>query len=174
MPPLKIATWNVNGIRAREIQFLEWVERERPDVICLQEIKSPVAKVPTALCELQGYRCYWHGDRGYSGVGLHIRRNAFLEEPQFFHPTFDHETRIVTAHIGNLVLVSVYVPNGGKDFPAKMEFLREMELYVIEIHAETLTSPAPTETSIRRNEIPRSWDSVRKRERCSSGSCRTG
>ena len=135
MPPLKIATWNVNGIRAREIQFLEWVERERPDVICLQEIKSPVAKVPTALCELQGYRCYWHGDRGYSGVGLHIRRNAFLEEPQFFHPTFDHETRIVTAHMGDLVLVSVYVPNGGKDFPAKMEFLREMERYVIEVHA---------------------------------------
>jgi exodeoxyribonuclease-3 len=135
MPPLKIATWNVNGIRAREVQFLEWVERERPDVICLQEIKSPVSKVPASLCELQGYRCHWHGERGYSGVGLHVRQEAFSEEPQFLHPPFDHETRIVTAQIGNLVLVSVYVPNGGKDFPAKMEFLREMERYVIEAHA---------------------------------------
>ena len=79
MPPLKIATWNVNGIRAREAQFLEWVERERPDVVCLQEIKSPVSKVPVSICELQGYRCYWHGERAYSGVGLHIRREAFAE-----------------------------------------------------------------------------------------------
>ena len=58
---LKIGTWNVNGIRAREAQVLEWVERERPDVICLQEIKSTVAQVPASLCELNGYRCYWHG-----------------------------------------------------------------------------------------------------------------
>jgi exodeoxyribonuclease III len=77
---LKIATWNVNGIRAREAQVLEWIERERPDVICLQELKSTVAQVPAALCELQGYRCYWHGERAYSGVGLHIRRDAFADE----------------------------------------------------------------------------------------------
>src|SRR5919197_407764 len=124
MPSLKIATWNVNGIRAREAQLLEWVERERPDVICLQEIKAPLAQVPPALCELQGYRCYWHGERAYSGVGLHIRREPFLEEPRFLHPSFDYESRIVTAQIGNLILASVYVPNGGKDFPAKMAFLR--------------------------------------------------
>src|SRR5712671_3744117 len=105
---LKIATWNVNGIRAREAQVLEWIERERPDVICLQELKSTVAQVPAALCELQGYRCY-------SGVGLHIRRDAFPDEPQFRHPTFDVETRIVTAQLGDFLFVSVYVPNGGKD-----------------------------------------------------------
>jgi len=52
---MKIATWNVNGIRARQTQVLEWIERERPDVICLQELKSTVAQVPAALCELQGY-----------------------------------------------------------------------------------------------------------------------
>jgi exodeoxyribonuclease-3 len=70
MALLKIATWNVNGIRARETQVLEWIERERPDVICLQELKSSVAQVPAALCELQGYRCYWHGARAYSGVSI--------------------------------------------------------------------------------------------------------
>ncbi|HEU4345210.1 MAG TPA: exodeoxyribonuclease III [Candidatus Binatia bacterium] len=135
MPALKIATWNVNGIRAREAQLLEWTERERPDIVCLQELKSTVAQVPASLCELQGYRCYWHGARAYSGVGLHIRRDAFSEEPHFLHPSFDYETRIVTARIGDLVLASVYVPNGGKDFPAKMNFLREMERYVAELHA---------------------------------------
>ncbi|MPZ77890.1 MAG: exodeoxyribonuclease III [Deltaproteobacteria bacterium] len=131
---MKIATWNVNGIRAREAQVLEWIERERPDIVCLQELKSTVAQVPAALCELQGYRCYWHGARAYSGVGLHIRRDAFLEEPSFQHPPFDFETRIVTAQIGDLVVVSAYVPNGGKDFPAKMQFLRDMENYVHEVH----------------------------------------
>ena len=136
MPPLKIATWNVNGIRAREVQFRDWVERERPDVVCLQEIKSTVAQVPPSICELQGYRCYWHGARAYSGVGLHVRQDAFSEELHFFHPPFDHETRIVAARTGNLTLVSVYVPNGGKDFPAKMQFLRDMQRYVAEVHAD--------------------------------------
>src|SRR5512147_101459 len=99
MSELKIATWNVNGIRARAEQFLEWVERERPDVVCLQELKSTVDKVPPSLCELQGYRCYWHGERAYSGVGLHIRRDSFAGEPRFFHPPFDYETRIVAAQM---------------------------------------------------------------------------
>jgi exodeoxyribonuclease III len=135
MSSLKIATWNVNGIRAREAQVLEWVERERPDVVCLQELKSTVAQVPAALCQLQGYRCYWHGARAYSGVGLHIRHDAFPEEPRFFHPSFDFETRVVAAQMADLVVVSAYVPNGGKDFPAKMRFLRDMESYVGEVHA---------------------------------------
>jgi exodeoxyribonuclease III len=132
---LKIATWNVNGIRARATQVLEWIERERPDVICLQELKSTVAQVPEALCKLQGYRCYWHGTRAYSGVGLHIRCDGFAAEPLFSHPACDFETRIVTAQIGDLLFASVYVPNGGKDFPAKMEFLRQMEAFVSEVHA---------------------------------------
>jgi exodeoxyribonuclease III len=135
MASLKIATWNVNGIRAREAQVLEWIQRERPDVVCLQELKSTVAQVPASLCQLQGYRCYWHGARAYSGVGLHIRQDAFAEEPRFQHPAFDFETRVVTAQVGDLNFVSVYVPNGGKDFPAKMEFLRAMERYITEIHA---------------------------------------
>ena len=132
---LKIATWNVNGIRARGGQVVEWIERERPDVICLQELKSTVAQVPAALCELPGYRCYWHGERAYSGVGLHIRRDSFGAEPLFSHPSFDFETRIVTAQLGNLIFISVYVPNGGKDFPAKIEFLHQMEAFVTETHA---------------------------------------
>jgi len=135
MALLKVATWNVNGIRAREAQLLEWVQREQPDVICLQEIKSTVAQVPAALCEMQGYLCYWHGARAYSGVGLHLRREAFAEEPVFGHPDFDFETRIVTAQLGDLVFGSVYVPNGGKDFVAKMQFLSQLESFVSQVHS---------------------------------------
>lgn len=134
MSTLKFATWNVNGIRAREKDVVAWLERERPDVVCLQELKSTTAQVPAALCALQGYDCYWHGARAYSGVGLHIRREAFPAAARFYHPTFDFETRIVAAQIADLQLISVYVPNGGKDFPAKMEFLRELERFVGELH----------------------------------------
>jgi len=126
---LTVATWNVNGIRARQEQFLKWVTRDRPDVICLQEIKASPSQVPETVCSLDGYWCYWHGAGGYSGVSLQLRRETFPEEPVFSHPAFDLETRIVTAQAGDLVLASIYVPNGGKDFAAKMTFLHELERY---------------------------------------------
>ena len=71
---MKIATWNVNGIRARQAQLQEWVEREQPDVVCLQEIKAVPEQIPATLWEMEGYWCYWHGTKGYSGVGLHVRK----------------------------------------------------------------------------------------------------
>jgi exodeoxyribonuclease-3 len=130
---MKFATWNVNGIRAREAQLKEWIERDRPELLCLQEIKASPAQVPAALCEMEGYWCHWHGERAYSGVGLHVRKDAFPEAPQVGHPAFDHENRIVEARLGNLVVASVYVPNGGKDFPAKIRFLEAMDRWVAEL-----------------------------------------
>jgi exodeoxyribonuclease III len=123
---MKIATWNVNGIRARHEQFLEWVGSEEPDVVCLQELKATLAQVPPSICDLNGYWCYWHGASAYSGVGLHLRRATFPEEPQFTHPEFDNETRIVQARAGDTVYTSVYVPNGGKDYVAKLGFMRSL------------------------------------------------
>ena len=72
---MKLATWNVNGIRARQAQVQEWIARERPDVVCLQEIKATADQIPTALCEMEGYWCYWHGGKGYSGVA-HARQQV--------------------------------------------------------------------------------------------------
>ncbi len=124
---MKIATWNVNGIRARQEQLREWIERDRPDVICLQEIKASPAQVPAILCEMDGYWCYWHGAKGYSGVGLHVAKDFCPERPRFGHPGFDMENRIVTAVVAEITIASVYVPNGGKDFGAKMRFLMALE-----------------------------------------------
>jgi exodeoxyribonuclease-3 len=126
---LTIGTWNVNGIRARHSQVQEWIERDRPDIVCLQEIKASSDQVPAALCEMEGYWCYWHGHKGYSGVGLHVSKAIAPERPVFEHPSFDYENRIVTVLVGGLTVASVYVPNGGKDFPAKMRFLQEMAVY---------------------------------------------
>ncbi len=132
---MKLATWNVNGIRAREAQVLALVERERPDVLCLQEIKAPPARVPQSLCALDGYWCLWHGETAYSGVALLVRRDIAPAAPAFGHPSFDHETRIVTADIGAALVASVYVPNGGKDYPAKIRFLEAMERWSAEASA---------------------------------------
>src|SRR5437879_9188275 len=123
---MKLATWNVNGIRARQAQVQEWIEHERPDVVCLQEIKATSDQIPMFLCQLEGYWCYWHGGKGYSGVGLHIRKAPFPTDPEFYHPQFDYEHRIVMAPLPDFAIASIYVPNGGKDFPAKMRFLEDL------------------------------------------------
>ena len=133
---LKITTWNVNGIRAREREVLTWIEQERPDVICLQEIKASQDKVPPTLCYLEDYHCYWHGHKGYSGVALHLSRATFPQPPEFARPAFDHEARIVTARADNLEFASIYVPNGGKDFEAKLRFLTGLENFVADAERE--------------------------------------
>ncbi|MBN2242881.1 MAG: exodeoxyribonuclease III [Acidobacteria bacterium] len=129
---MKIATWNVNGIRARQQQVLEWIEKDRPDIVCLQELKAARDQVPALLSEMESYWCCWHGERAYSGVGLLIRKGLFQSEPVFGHPDFDFETRVAAAQIGNLVIGSVYVPNGGKDYGAKLHFLEAMRQYATE------------------------------------------
>jgi exodeoxyribonuclease-3 len=78
---------------------------------------------------MEGYWCRWHGVGGYSGVGLHISKDAAPEPPAFFHPEFDFECRAIAAEVAGVTVVSVYVPNGGKDFPAKMRFLSAIESY---------------------------------------------
>ena len=126
---MKIATWNVNGIRARQAQVQDWLEHEQPDVVCLQEIKASLDQLPVWLCEMEGYWCYWHGGKGYSGVALHVSKRIAPDRPAFEHPAFDYENRIVLVRLPALTVVSIYVPNGGKDFPAKMQFLGSLEQF---------------------------------------------
>jgi exodeoxyribonuclease-3 len=133
---LKIATWNVNGIRARAAEALQFVEREAPDILCLQEIKASPGDVPAPLCDLAGYWRFWHGHKGYSGVSLHLRKSTFPGRPRFTHPEFDHETRIVSARLGDLLIASSYVPNGGKDLPAKIRFLEGLERFAATAQAD--------------------------------------
>ncbi len=133
---MKVATWNVNGIRARSSQVTHWIDGEEPDVICLQEIKASRDQVPEPLASVAGYHAHWHGQGGYSGVALLLRQRRFPQAPAFVRPPFDHEQRIVVAEIGAMVFGSVYVPNGGKDFAAKMAFLRELEAWAGVLEAE--------------------------------------
>ena len=131
---MKIATWNVNGIRARQGDLLTWLAAEKPDVVCLQEIKASVDQLPFELRDVEGYTAYWHGERGYSGVGLLVA-SSLADGLAFSHPAFDFEQRIVKATIpalGGLTVASVYVPNGGKDFEAKLRFLDALDMWALE------------------------------------------
>jgi exodeoxyribonuclease-3 len=132
---MRIATWNVNGIRARQAQVREWLERDRPDVVCLQELKAEVNQIPDDV-KLDAYHAYWHGRKGYSGVSLHVRKDLAAAAPAFTHPDFDMESRIVQADLGDLIVASVYVPNGGKDFAAKLDFFGKMIAWTRRLHAE--------------------------------------
>ena len=150
---MKIATWNVNGIRARQAQLQEWLEREQPDVVCLQEIKASIDQLPVWLCEMEGYWCYWHGGKGYSGVGLHVSKRVAPDRPAFDHPTFDYENRIVLVRLPAVTVVSVYVPNGGKDFPAKMQFLGALEQFAADMRTEPNPLVICGDLNIARTEI---------------------
>ena len=133
MSRLTVATWNVNGVRAREEQLLEWLSEAAPDVVCLQEIKASPEALSDRLRELDGYWNLWHGEGGYSGVSLHVRRDRCDACPTFTHPPFDMETRVAAARVEGIEVASIYVPNGGKDFPAKLRFLEAMRAYASEL-----------------------------------------
>jgi exodeoxyribonuclease III len=128
---VKVVTWNVNGIRARMEQVVSLIAEETPDVLCLQEIKAAPDQLADSLFVLSDYLNYWHGAKGgYSGVSIHLRRSSFAQAPSFSHPSFDSETRIVVAESGDSLFASAYVPNGGKDYPAKVKFLSELAAWV--------------------------------------------
>jgi exodeoxyribonuclease III len=127
---MRIATWNVNGIRARAQELCDWLATDQPDVVCLQEIKASPEQVPALLLGLDDYWCHWHGAGGYSGVALLVRKSVSPEPPVVSHPDFDVETRISVAPVAGVTVASVYVPNGGKDFETKMRFLEAMRTWV--------------------------------------------
>ncbi|MBK9518392.1 MAG: exodeoxyribonuclease III [Anaeromyxobacter sp.] len=133
---MKVVTWNVNGIRAREAQVEELLAREAPDLVCLQEIKAPAAKVPAPLRPPPGYHALWHGETAYSGVSLLVNEERVTAPPSFEHPPFDFETRAVTAEVAGVTVASLYVPNGGKDFEAKLRFLEALEGWVADAAAQ--------------------------------------
>jgi exodeoxyribonuclease-3 len=108
-------------------------------VACLQEIKASLDQLTFELRDLDGYWSYWHGDRGYSGVGLLVSKRLMSGAPSCLHPPFDFERRIVTAEVetpvGGMTVASVYVPNGGKDYPAKLRFLEALDTWAAEAQA---------------------------------------
>jgi exodeoxyribonuclease III len=115
---LKLACWNVNGIRAAcKKGFLEWLDDERPDILGIQESKISADQLDPAFTAPPGYTSYWsHADkRGYSGVALFTRDKPKTVDYGLGHPQFDCEGRTIVADYGDFVLYTVYYPNGQRD-----------------------------------------------------------
>jgi exodeoxyribonuclease-3 len=108
---VKIATWNVNSIRAREPRLLQWLEARRPDVVCLQELKVPDEAFPRLTLEAAGYHAAVHGQRTYNGVAILARRPP--EDVARGLPG-DDQARLVSARVAGVRVVSAYFPNGAE------------------------------------------------------------
>ena len=112
---MKIITYNVNGLRAAVSKGLpEWLAKEQPDVLCLQEIKLQPEQYPAEALDALGYRHYLHSARkkGYSGVAILTKREPDHVEYGMGMEEYDSEGRFVRADYGDLSVVSVYHPSG--------------------------------------------------------------
>lgn len=127
---IKIISWNVNGIRAcAKKGFLEWLQQEKPDILCVQETKAHPEQLDDELRTPKGYQTYYASAerKGYSGVALYIKNKLKPVEVQIGIGVkkFDCEGRTIVAYFDNFVLIGGYYPNGQHDLgrvPYKLDY----------------------------------------------------
>src|SRR5574338_114580 len=115
MKKLKLLSWNVNGIRAvHKKGFLDWFNKENPDILCLQETKASEDQLVDGLRNPAGYKSYFASaeKKGYSGVAIYTRKEPLKIINGFGIKKFDSEGRVLTADYGKFVLLNIYYPNG--------------------------------------------------------------
>ncbi|GFR59865.1 DNA-(apurinic or apyrimidinic site) lyase [Elysia marginata] len=115
-PNFKIASWNINGIRAwLDKEGLSYLKAEKPDVLCVQELKCDKSKIP-AEAEVEGYTAHWlSGDtEGYSGVGMYYKTKPIKITEGIGIAKHDDEGRCITAEFDKFYLVNTYIPNSGR------------------------------------------------------------
>jgi exodeoxyribonuclease-3 len=110
---MKIVTYNLNGIRARLPRLLEYLAEQKPDLICLQEIKCADEAIPTKEIEAAGYRGHWHGQKGFNGVAVLARGDApALRRVGLPGDPEDGQSRYIEVEHDGVVVASLYLPNG--------------------------------------------------------------
>ncbi|MGQ9805361.1 MAG: exodeoxyribonuclease III [Chlorobiales bacterium] len=137
---MKLTTWNINGIRAREAALLRRLAQASPEILCVQELKADLTKIPNSFKSMTAYDAFWNPSTfkaGYSGVGLFVHR-AISEKygkPKVTIPDFDAENRLIQAEFEHLVILGIYAPRGEKPdhFAFKLNFFD-----TIRAHLQTL------------------------------------
>jgi exodeoxyribonuclease III len=157
---MRVATFNLNGIRARLPRLLEWLERDKPDVVCLQELKCADESLPVADVEAAGYRGLWHGQKGFNGVAILARETAPVlrrtglpgGEGQ------DEQSRYIEAEVDGLVIASLYLPNGNpvgtEKFAYKLGWMERLRDHA----ADLLASERPVVLAGDWNVVPEDRD----------------
>lgn len=108
---MKLATWNVNSLGVRLPQLLDWVGRQKPDIVCLQELKLEDPKFPEAEIRAAGYEAVYAGQKTYNGVAI-LSRARLAEAARGIPGYPDPQQRVICASLGALRIVCAYVPNG--------------------------------------------------------------
>jgi exodeoxyribonuclease III len=130
---MRLVTWNVNSLRVRLPQLLDWLKQHRPDVVCLQETKVTDADFPSAALREAGYESVFAGQKTYNGVAILSRRPA--EAVMTALPGVSGEQkRFIAATFDGVRVVNVYVPNGesveSEKYSYKLDWLRRFEEYL--------------------------------------------
>lgn len=130
---MKLVTWNVNSLKVRLPQVLQWLEANPVDVLCLQETKLTDDKFPQAEIEAAGYHVAFSGQKTYNGVAI-LSRHA-IENVQKNNPLFeDAQQRIIAATIQDMRIVCAYVPNGqaldSDKYPYKLSWLASLQEWI--------------------------------------------
>jgi exodeoxyribonuclease-3 len=129
MKEIKILCWNVNGVRAAVKKgFLEWLQKESPDILCLQETKASTDNLTKELLEPSGYQTYWNYPerKGYSGVATFTREKPIKMQNSFGVKAFDGEGRVIISEYPEFTLCNIYFPNG-KQGPERLKY--KMDFY---------------------------------------------
>ncbi len=131
-----ILSWNVNGIRAQQKKgLLDWLARESPDVLCVQETKAHPDQLDAELLNPPGYYVYWSAalKKGYSGVATFTKQKPLAVKSGFGVARFDEEGRILLAEFPEFVLLNIYFPNGQSGperLKYKLDFYEETQKFV--------------------------------------------
>ncbi|KUO56691.1 MAG: exodeoxyribonuclease III [Sphingomonadales bacterium BRH_c3] len=146
---MKIATFNINGIKARLPRLKEWLEETRPSVACLQEIKSMDENFPAEEFAAIGYRAIWHGQKSFNGVAILADERAGIAGPVEVRRGLDipgpddsgeEQARYLEADVGGIRIACIYLPNGnpqpGPKFDYKLAWMERLRARMAEIWAE--------------------------------------
>jgi exodeoxyribonuclease III len=134
---MRIATFNINGTNARLPRLLEWLADYRPDIACLQEIKTVTENFPVETLNAAGYHCLVHGQKGFNGVAILSRSPATETQRGLPGDDSDEQSRYLEADVAGVRVASIYLPNGnphpGPKFDYKLAWFARLQA-----HAATL------------------------------------
>jgi len=128
---MKIATYNVNGINGRLPVLLRWLKEAQPDIVCLQELKSPNVKFPELAINEAGYQAIFHGQKSWNGVAI-LSRSGNMQEVTRDLPgdPEDLHSRYIEAVVDDIVIACLYLPNGnpypGPKFDYKLSWFKRL------------------------------------------------
>ncbi|MCB9831535.1 MAG: exodeoxyribonuclease III [Planctomycetes bacterium] len=135
---MRLVTWNVNSIRARLGRLCAWLERHRPDVLCLQELKVLDSAFPAEAIAATGYHFVSHGQKTYNGVAILARADIEDVRRGLDDGVDDAEARLISARVDGLRVLSAYFPNGksldSEKYPYKLAWLRRLREYLERHH----------------------------------------